>query len=347
MEKELFTSNMQEKKDGFGEDSNPILFTDNDSILIGVFDGMGGAGGTECVSDYSHDGTNKTQAYVSSRIIRDAIENAIQDNPRLLLSSQFSKELENIIKSRFKVEKEKYPSNSKGILRSALIKEYPTTLAIICLNHSSEHYLINSFWAGDSRNYIWMNEGLFQISIDDLKGNLDPMENLREDAPMSNCINAGNSFTVHHKHINIDDNVRFVAICATDGCFGYYPSPMDFEKTLFDSLKASNTIQDFKERLTLEISKVTADDFSFAIAPIGFKDFHDLKNYLCTPAKIVKDYFDKRRKFDKDEKKIKKRIEKLNKRLSKHKTCVDEKMMELWAKYKQNYLKYMDSDERR
>lgn len=338
---------MQEKKEGWGEDSNPILFTNNDSILIGVFDGMGGAGGAECVSDFSHEGINKTQAYVGSRIIRDAIEKAIKENPEILLSHNLSKELENIIKCRFSIEREKYPSKPKSALRSALIKEYPTTLAITCVNHTTAGYIIDSLWAGDSRNYIWLKDGLFQISIDDLKGNLDPMQNLREDAPISNCVQANAPFTINHNLINIEEKEKFVAISATDGCFGYYPSPMDFESAIYYALRASNTIQDFKEHLRTAFERVTADDFSFAFAPVGFKDFFDLKKHFSTPSKLLATYFDKRKDYERKERRVNKKIAKLRKNLSKHKNKVDEKMMALWPEYKHNYLKFTELDERR
>lgn len=109
MDKALLKSNMQEKKEGRGEDSDPILYKNNESVLIGVFDGMGGAGGVECESDFTRDGIRKTKAYVGSRIVRDAIEKTIQKNPTLLFSQELSKDLETIITCRYAQEKEKYP----------------------------------------------------------------------------------------------------------------------------------------------------------------------------------------------------------------------------------------------
>lgn len=340
MEKVLLIANMQEKKEGRGEDSEPLLFHNNDAIVLGVFDGMGGAGGAECVSDFSHNGINMTKAYVGSRIVKDAIEEAVRKNPDLLYEPNFDNTLISIIKIRYAKEKEKYPPKSKNGLRSALIKEYPTTLAITCITRVPEKFSIDSFWAGDSRNYIWNQKGLFQISIDDLKGNLDPMQNLHEDAPMSNCVQADTAFIINHKNILVSNKEKFVVISATDGCFGYYPSPMDFEKTLLDSLTHSSSLEEFEQNLTTSFTNVTADDFSFSIAAIGFKNFNELKSCLGSPTKLVKEYFCKRRYFEQEVKKTDEKITKLREGVNSH-------LNSLWPVYKRNYLKYMESDEER
>lgn len=340
MEKTLRLAYMQEKKIGRGEDSDPISYENSDSVLLGVFDGMGGAGGAECSSDFSHDGIDMTKAYVGSRIIRDSIEKAVHENPELIFGTDFAERLSDIIKNRYSIEKEKYPPKSKGGLRSTLIKEYPTTLAILCVISTDSTYNIDSYWAGDSRNYIWMSNGLFQISIDDLRGNLDPMQNLHEDAPMSNCIQADGAFRINHKRISLTRNSKFVVISATDGCFGYFPSPMDFEKALVDSLNHSTSEDEFKHKLATTFAYVTADDFSFSIAAIGFKNFKELKSYLGSPIKLVKEYFRKRRHFEQE-------VRKTNAKLAKLKKGVDRDLTSLWPAYKRNYLKYMETDEER
>lgn len=340
MDKALLIANMQEKKEGRGEDSEPILFSNEDSIILGVFDGMGGAGGAECISDFSHDGIHMTKAYVGSRIVKEAIEKSISENPGILSKSDSDSILTNIIKVRYAEEKEKFPPKSKGGLRSAIIKEYPTTLAISCITRTPEHFSIDSFWAGDSRNYIWNKSGLFQISIDDLKGNLDPMQNLHDDAPMSNCIQADAEFIINHKNIRLDNKERFIVISATDGCFGYYPSPLDFEMALSESLKNASSLEDFKEKLTSAFAYVTADDFSFSIAAIGFENFEDLRSSL----RVLQDTV---RKYLKDRKQVENKVKKKEKQIANLRDGVDKRLTSLWPKYKQNYLKYMESNEER
>ena len=65
---------MKPKKIGLGEDSEPIFLNRDFFVAVGVLDGMGGAGGAECISDF---GDSHTKAYVASRIIKEAIEKAI------------------------------------------------------------------------------------------------------------------------------------------------------------------------------------------------------------------------------------------------------------------------------
>lgn len=185
-----------------------------------------------------------------------------------------------------------------------------------------------------------MSDGLYQISIDDLKGELDPLQNLREDAPMSNCIQADAPFRINHKKITLKNKSKFVVISATDGCFGYYPSPMDFEKALIDSLNKSNSIDELKEMLALAFTYVSADDFSFSIACIGFKNFNELKSYLGSPNKLVKAYFNKRAHFEQEARKAEDKIIRLRK-------GVETSLSELWPTYKRRYLKYMENDEER
>lgn len=327
-------SKMQEKKKGLGEDSDPILLQMDHLTITGVFDGMGGAGGAECISDY---GESHTKAYVGSRIIRDTVEKHIKTNPSLAFNPDFDESLVEVIKECYQAEKEKYPPVSKGGLRSALIKEYPTTLAMTCVREEGKSYVIDSYWAGDSRNYIWTAKGLFQITTDDVKGNIDPLQNLHEDAPMSNCVQADAPFTIHHKVIEgFSDYDQFVIISATDGCFGYYPSPMDFEKILIDSLKYSDNADKWNKKLSQAFEYVTADDFSYSIAAFGFRNFKELKKTLNGNSSLTK-YFNKRKSYEDD---VRRKM-KLEESISKQKAILEEEIKGLWSKYKESYLKYM------
>ena len=335
---------MQEKKEGRGEDSDPILlpnekhyFPDDNIIVLGVFDGMGGAGGTEWDSDFTEDGKFKTKAYIGSRIVRNAIEKAIIDDPSIVLKEDFVDILKQIIIERYEKEKEKYAPKVKSGLRSALIKEYPTTLAITTITKDDKQYLIDSYWAGDSRNYIWSTECLFQISLDDLKGNPDPLQNLHEDAPMSNCIQADAPFKINHTRIPLNINSKFIVISATDGCFGYYPSPMDFEKSLIDSLNYSNSFEEWEDNLTKAFAYVTGDDFSFSIAVIGFKSFKDLKSNFYSTNKLIKNYYAKRAHFEQE-------VRKADDKIAKLREGIESSLNTLWPEYKNKYLKYMNED---
>lgn len=328
---------MKEKKMGYGEDSEPILLIFDDYIVLGVFDGVGGSGGATCKSNYSKEGEDKTKAYIGSRIIRDAIEKAIKQNPTIIATDDFNNILTNIINQRYTEEKTEFPPHTKGILRSPLIKEYPTTLSIVTTIQNKEEYIIDSYWAGDSRNYLWTEKGLFQISIDDLKGNLDPLQNLYEDAQMTNCIQAETPFTIRHKRITLPLSEKFIVMSATDGCFGYYPSPMDFYKALLTSLHPAENAKDWENELTGLFEHVTADDLSFSAAAIGFKSFKDLKNDIKEKNRSIKQYFYLRSDF---EKMLRKR-QKLEMEIKTMNDKLFSEIQRLWPAFKVSYLKYM------
>lgn len=342
MERTHFLNKMIPKKEGRGEDSDPILYHNNNIIVVGVFDGMGGAGGAECESDYTVNGQLMTKAYVGSRIVRNAIEFAIKEDPSIVIQGNFSERLKQIINERHAQEKKKHPPKSKVGLRSALIKEYPTTLAIVSLYKDKNNYIIDSYWAGDSRNYLWTSKGLFQISIDDLKGNNDPLQNINDDAPLSNCIQANGPFEIRHQQFKLPLGAKFVLFSATDGCFGYYPSPMDFQKALINSVKASSDFNQLEAKLVEAFTYVTADDFSFSMAFVGFKRFKDL-NELKSYDNKLNQYFNMRRDY---EEKVRRSL-----RLKDEIEIMDEKLKEeilkLWPQYKETYLKFMNDYEER
>lgn len=330
---------MQEKRINRGEDSDPICFVSTENtplVVLGVFDGLGGAGATECVSEFSVNKIHKTQAYVASRIIGVAIRKLLEMTPNVIRQKNFLEILNETIKSCYLREKEKYPVDRKPLLRSSLIKEYPTTMALITLYKGEGKYQINSYWAGDSRNYLWTKDGFFQISNDDLKGDLDPLLNLRNDAPMSNCLHADGEFEIHHKHIDeFQESEKFVIIAATDGCFGYYPTPMDFEKVLQTTLRHSHSYEKWKENLLNEFGRVTSDDFSFSIGIIGFNHFNELKKSLKLHNPSLDNYFNETRKLG--------ILDKLYKRLiSIKQNKINKEVSRIWPQYKKEYLKYLN-----
>ena len=67
-----------------GEDSDPILRDGPDLGLIGVFDGMGGAGGTV----YETPDGPRTGAYLASRVARDVVERRMLDAARARLEPE-------------------------------------------------------------------------------------------------------------------------------------------------------------------------------------------------------------------------------------------------------------------
>ena len=104
----------------------------------------------------------------------------------------------------------------------------------------------------------------------------DAMENLREDAPMTNVANASVPFVVHRKSTELKKPSLLIA--ATDGCFGYLTSPMEFEKLLLQTMNVSENMEQWKSELEKEIEKVAGDDFTLAIWNGMFGSFQEMKD---------------------------------------------------------------------
>lgn len=315
---------MVEKSIGKGEDSEPILFTTESSAITGVFDGMGGSGASLCDSEY---GKGHTKAYVASRIIREAIDKHIK--------SKDPKVDESILKekcvTRLNSEIQKFPTE-KSLLRSKIVREYPTTFTLIATKEDDRQTIIDSYWAGDSRNYLWTKDGFYQISKDDLENGNDPLDNLSNDSALSNCVCADKDFTIHHKEIIIGKQ-PYVIISATDGCFGYLKTPMHFEQLLASSLFSSKTLEDWEKKLKDTLQKISGDDFSLSLIARGFLDFQELSKNL---GKKSNKYAGKIDSFQNQIDDIKNKLIESEKELQ---IVIADK----WTEYKPLYFKYLEN----
>ena len=314
---------MIEKREGHGEDSPPLSIVKDEFYAVGVFDGMGGSGAAICKSEF---GDNHTKAYVASRIILEAINNYIENTSDVRCIN--SDGIRFTARGRLEQEKSSYPTKASG-LRSKLVRDYPTTLAITtALKNEDESYVVNSYWAGDSRNYLWTEEGFYQISKDDLDTELDPLENLRNDGALSNCICADREFYINNKTIQVPG--KFVILSASDGCFNYFATPMHFQEVLLTGLRLSENVDDWETFCKKEFSAVTGDDVSISLLAIGFESFTDLKDtfmsLIVTGIKEIKSAQDE--------------IKRLTSELDSAKADLEALIQSEWEAYKVSYMKY-------
>lgn len=319
---------MIEKREGHGEDSNPLSIVKDDFCAVGVFDGMGGSGAAICKSEF---GDDHTKAYVASRIILEAINNYIENAKDV--RDVNSDGIRFAARGRLEQEKSNYPTKASG-LRSKLVRDYPTTLAITtAFKNEDEKYVVNSYWAGDSRNYLWTQEGFYQISKDDLDTELDPLENLRNDGALSNCICADREFCINN--ITIQAPGKFVILSATDGCFNYFATPMHFQEVLLTGLKFSENVEDWENFCKEEFSAVTGDDVSISLLAIGFKSFTDLKEtFMSSTVTGIEEI-----------KSAQNEIKQLTSKLDSAKENLEALIQSEWEAYKVSYMKYFTQEE--
>jgi serine/threonine protein phosphatase PrpC len=338
-----------EARPGLGEDA-PALWEFEPSLnsgLIGALDGLGGAGGGEPIKLKS--GEEHTGAWVASRLVSDV---ASQDVYARLISSMrrarsdrdparyhmalalpesrppfdFTAELRHAVQD----ELGKWAAHlhtGGGRLKSRMIKTMPTTLAVCWYDLTESEF--TAVWAGDSRIYfLGPHAGLQQVTTDDLKSNADALENLTDDSPMSNYVNADTDFVLHERRVALQPFSMLIA--ATDGCFGYLPTPLHFEHMLLSTMRQATDWQDWLTSLRAAIIRTTSDDSTLSAVAIGWQDFASCRKQFTDRLgwceQRVKAYDDKHANVKRLEGELKRAREELSTTIR-----------DVWAEYRRSY----------
>lgn len=257
----------QEKIPGRGEDSYVFYAPDLSAAAAAVFDGLGGSGSTKYPGFSRMSG-----AYVASRAVSGAFawwfyKSVCSETPRF-----DADKLKQEILSRLK-RCEMMGRGASGI-KGSLIKKFPTTMAAVIINGGESQLLADCLWAGDSRCYLLTPVGLMQLSEDDSR-NPDPMQSLISDSPMTNVISLSKDFRLNRRSVVLEEPC--IVFSATDGCFGYFSTPMEFEYLLLSTLLASASPEGWESAVTGRLREISGDDFTLCGYAFGFGDFRALK----------------------------------------------------------------------
>ena len=313
--------------EGSGEDSF-CCSCSKESIIAGVFDGCGGLG----TRQYDHY-ENHTGAYIASRLVSGAVYDWFQNSRQVFDRKGETAEAEkerdpngkNPYEEAIQVLKERIAKALKTgerlggstlKIRGSMVRNFPTTAAIalaVCLQDGVE---LDAMWAGDSRVYFLGETGLMPLTRDDTSSG-DAFEDLRNDPVQTNVLSSDGQFILHTRTVPIKEPILVIA--ATDGYFGYWNTPMEFEYFLLDTLYRSSCLEEWEEFLREEIKDVTGDDATLAVLAFGFGTFDRMKEAYTERHRIIKDQY----------------INQLGD------SCTEKEAKLLWQKYRRDYEKYI------
>lgn len=252
-------------RQGIGEDAPPLVAGAGDVWIMGVFDGLGGAGSRTVNGDEGP----RSSAYYAARVAREAVRNTFEHGALDLqheagMACAFSRAIGDALARR----NAEIPV-TRGAVRSSLIRSYPTTAALLVFEPHLDSIAVTSLWAGDSRCYVLTpGAGLQQLSRDDSRAGADPMTALREDGPMSNMLTGDGPCRLSSNVCRID--FPAILIVATDGSYGCLPSPMHFERVLLEALTTAPNPDHWPAELARQLGPIASDDMSLAAVFLGW-----------------------------------------------------------------------------
>jgi hypothetical protein len=328
------------KVPGRGEDSDPIVRDGRELGLVAVFDGMGGAGGTV----YETPDGPRTGAYLASRVARDVVEErmlALLDPEWNLDGPAAARDLRRSVKGALADTLTGLNAPASG-LRSRLLRALPTTMALMALQRREPregHWAGHVFWSGDSRVYVLdPATGAHQLTRDDLRDRGDALANLRQDSVVSNAMSADVDFVVHHHQVELA--APFLAVAATDGCFGYLRTPIHFEHLVLSSLRDSTEAGSWSRLLQQRIAAITGDDAAMAVLGVGADHGEFRQLFAARTAEIEQRCV---APLDELESEVGRAEQAVAEARSRHAAL----QTSLWAAYKPEYERYLGREEDR
>ena len=300
-----------------GEDAEPLIDVNKNRCwgIISVFDGLGGAGGVE----YTHNQSNEKHkgAYWASRFVRESIEKLIQNRQKGEDPLEYlEKNIHSFIINHLNEKVKEFTIADSDVKAKDMDFVFPTTMALCAYKFEDHKLIINCYWAGDSRIYMFDGHKFVFLTIDDSEAGGDPFSTVNADLPMNNKICQNKNFHINKSvHIHeLQNDTQIALIATTDGCYGYYLNPIEFEYMLLSSLIDENSNK-YMERIKQSvIDNGQQDDLSMAMIIIsGDKNECSMDGikelaYKRLSNSIFSDYLNWRRKQKDDKNELEKKL---------------------------------------
>lgn len=317
MQKQIFTESLdtiqvisKPAKQNYGEDSFYCAKSQNSAVIC-VCDGCGGLGSRKYERFQGHTG-----AYMASRAVSAAIHDWYHGNHKKSWKNvkKLISSIDHYIKEAYAVC-ESYGTERVRIMGS-MVRRFPTTLALAYAENDGEGIILHVIWAGDSRIYLLDADGLAQLTKDDTDVE-DAFENLMCDGVMTNVLSSDGNYQLNCKTIRLTS--PGIVFAATDGCFGYVTSPMEFEYVVLKALVENETPKGFKKTLKTSLAQYAGDDFAFGMMSFYYGTYENTRKQLSQRLQYLKETYMNQLHTENEEE------------------CI----RNLWQEYRLGYEKYM------
>lgn len=263
---------------GHGEDSYTGACRSG-SAMVAVCDGCGGLGSRTYASTKGN-----TEAFLAARMVSGGIYDWFCRNHEQQWGPDHDicASLREYIQKAYNIGSSYIARGSR--IRGTMVRDFPTTLAMAVAQQVGKNIFLHVIWTGDSRVYMFDEGGLMQLTKDDVQSE-DAMSNLSDDGALTNVLSSDGQYELHYKCLQLTGPCLVFA--ATDGCFGYVSSPMEFEYMVLGSIARSKTPEEFEKTLKKYIAEVTGDDFSFAALSFRFGSYDRLMEEATNRVKLI------------------------------------------------------------
>ena len=257
------------------EDERVLDTREDRRALVAVLDGCGGTGARRYLLAGGWSGA-RLASHLAGRRLERWFHESGREGENGQTAEDLALALHDALAEELLAAKEALSGEGASRISSRLSKELPTTLAALTAEACPDARLrLRSFWAGNSRNYVLLPQGLRQLSRDDLVGDYDPWEDLGKDGVLSNSVNASAPFVIHAAETVVP--LPCLIFSATDGIFSYFDSPIRLEWLLLSTLREAESPLAWENALREELGALAADDHTLQLASLGFENFDELR----------------------------------------------------------------------
>ena len=260
---------MTEKRVGFGEDAEPLgRHAEGVGDVVGVFDGMGGAGSTKVFDDNEKD--QCSMARLASRHASTTVDQVLSQWGKDDLGGLAARLNDTVVQSLKKLADRPGGKGFDLRLRGTILHPYPTTVALAVVRPSNDEFRqrrVKVLWAGDSRVYAFDPSRLIPLQA----LTRDHSES-GGDAALSRYASAV-TLDLEERDFLLPPSASVIAM--TDGCYGYM-SHFRLMYLMMRDMVRSRDVEEWIARVRDVISACAGDDTSFAIT-IGQGGFKALQ----------------------------------------------------------------------